>query len=182
MCRVRANTGRGPLLFALRATHAAPYTQTWTQRLFSSGGFEFEGDVSPQGFDITRIISYRNSCIPVIRGRFEPSGTGKNCDRHEDACPRLRVPGWGLNDSVHSAFRTCWKRSGVAGDRHRCICRALLRLHSLLARICRRSQYGSWSTGPGLANALKPILTVPNSAMPPSPFKKSAPKKDPIKK
>jgi hypothetical protein len=53
-----------------------PIPLTWTQRLFSSGGFEFEGDVSPQSFDITRIISYRNSCIPVIRGRFEPSATG----------------------------------------------------------------------------------------------------------
>jgi hypothetical protein len=46
------------------------------QRHFSSGGFEFEGDISLQGFNITRIISYRNSCIPVIRGRFEPSDTG----------------------------------------------------------------------------------------------------------
>ena len=44
--------------------------------LFTSGGFEFEGDVSPEGFNISRIISYRNSCIPVIRGRFEPSATG----------------------------------------------------------------------------------------------------------
>jgi hypothetical protein len=46
------------------------------QRHFTSGGFEFEGDLSPQGFNITRIISYRNSCIPEIRGRFEPSETG----------------------------------------------------------------------------------------------------------
>jgi hypothetical protein len=46
------------------------------QRHFSSGGFEFEGDVSPQAFNISRIISYRNSCIPVIRGRFEPSAAG----------------------------------------------------------------------------------------------------------
>ena len=53
-----------------------PLPQTWTQRLFSSGGFEFEGDVSAQGFNITRIISYRNSCIPIVSGRFEPSATG----------------------------------------------------------------------------------------------------------
>jgi hypothetical protein len=53
-----------------------PIPQTWVQRNFSSGGFQFEGDVSPQGFNITRIITYRNSCIPVIRGRFEPSSTG----------------------------------------------------------------------------------------------------------
>jgi hypothetical protein len=50
--------------------------QTWMQRHFSSGGFEFEGDVSPQAFNISRIISYRNSCIPIIRGRFEPSAIG----------------------------------------------------------------------------------------------------------
>lgn len=37
---------------------------------------QFEGDLSPQQFNITRIINYRNSCIPVIRGRFEPSATG----------------------------------------------------------------------------------------------------------
>jgi hypothetical protein len=49
-----------------------PLPQTRAQGRFASGGFEFEGDVSPQGFNITR-ITYRNSCIPVIRGRFEPS-------------------------------------------------------------------------------------------------------------
>jgi hypothetical protein len=53
-----------------------PIPRSWAQRYFSSGGFQFEGDVSQQGFNITRIISYRNSCIPVIRGRFEPSPTG----------------------------------------------------------------------------------------------------------
>ena len=34
-------------------------------RHFSSGGFEFEGDISPQAFNVSRIISYRNSCIQV---------------------------------------------------------------------------------------------------------------------
>jgi hypothetical protein len=53
-----------------------PLPQTWEQLHFSSPETEFEGDVSPQGFNLTRIISYRNSCIPVIRGRFEPSATG----------------------------------------------------------------------------------------------------------
>jgi len=37
---------------------------------------QFEGDVSQQQFNITRIINYRNSCIPVIRGRFEPTPAG----------------------------------------------------------------------------------------------------------
>ena len=36
--------------------------------------FEFEGDVSPDGFRITRVIAYRNCCIPVIEGRFERRG------------------------------------------------------------------------------------------------------------
>ena len=53
-----------------------PLPRTWAQRYFSTGGFEFEGDVSPKEFNISRIISYRNSCIPLIRGRFEPSATG----------------------------------------------------------------------------------------------------------
>jgi hypothetical protein len=37
---------------------------------------QFEGYISPREFNITRIINYRNSRIPVIRGRFEPSPTG----------------------------------------------------------------------------------------------------------
>lgn len=53
-----------------------PLPTTWAQRHFSSGGYQFEGTLSPQDFNITRIINYRNSCIPVIRGRFEPKPTG----------------------------------------------------------------------------------------------------------
>jgi hypothetical protein len=53
-----------------------PIPQNWVERNFSSGGFEFEGDLSPRDFNISRIISYRNSCIPEIRGRFEPSAAG----------------------------------------------------------------------------------------------------------
>lgn len=53
-----------------------PLQQSWAQRHFSSGGFEFEGDLSPRQFNISRIISYRNSCIPDIRGRFEPLAAG----------------------------------------------------------------------------------------------------------
>jgi hypothetical protein len=53
-----------------------PLPRTWAQRHFSSGGFQFDGDVSPREFNISRIISYRNSCIPIIRGRFEPSPAG----------------------------------------------------------------------------------------------------------
>jgi hypothetical protein len=55
-----------------------PLPQTWAQRNFSPGGFEFEGDLLPQGFNISPIFTYtyRNSCYPIIRGRFEPSATG----------------------------------------------------------------------------------------------------------
>ena len=69
--------GVGPIRFCSNCGQPAPppLQQTWVQRHFSSG-FEFEGDVSPQAFNISRIISYRNSCIPVIRGRFEPSAAG----------------------------------------------------------------------------------------------------------
>ena len=36
----------------------------------------FEGDVSREGFKITRIIKYRNSFAPIIRGTFKQSPTG----------------------------------------------------------------------------------------------------------
>jgi hypothetical protein len=55
---------------------ARPLPQTWGQGLFACGGYEFEGDVSVQGFDVSRLINYRNSCVPVIQGRFEPSAIG----------------------------------------------------------------------------------------------------------
>ncbi len=33
---------------------------------------KFEGTVSEEGFQINRIIRYRNSCLPVIHGCFSP--------------------------------------------------------------------------------------------------------------
>lgn len=46
-------------------------------RAFSSRqGFEFQGSASPRGFHISRIIAYRNCCIPVITGQFQPAGAG----------------------------------------------------------------------------------------------------------
>ena len=53
-----------------------PLPRNWLKSMFSKGNFEFEGYVSPKEFNITRIISYRNACIPVIRGRFEPTPIG----------------------------------------------------------------------------------------------------------
>jgi len=51
--------------------------QPWLRRAFPSRkGFEFEGAIWPQGFRVSRIIYYRNSCIPIVTGRFEPSSTG----------------------------------------------------------------------------------------------------------
>jgi hypothetical protein len=59
-------------------TQQAPWPRPWlVVRAFSSRqGCEFEGIVRPQAFRISRIISYRNSCLPIVTGRFEPSGTG----------------------------------------------------------------------------------------------------------
>jgi hypothetical protein len=75
ICAECGQTLAGAVRFCSNCGQPAPppLPQTWVQRHFYSGGFEFEGDVSPQAFNISRIISYRNSCIPVIRGRFEPS-------------------------------------------------------------------------------------------------------------
>lgn len=37
---------------------------------------KFEGTVSDESFQISRIIRYRNSFLPVIQGRFSPFGSG----------------------------------------------------------------------------------------------------------
>lgn len=37
---------------------------------------KFEGTVSEEGFQISRIIRYRNSFLPLIQGRFSPLGQG----------------------------------------------------------------------------------------------------------
>ncbi len=37
---------------------------------------QFQGDVSSDAFEITRIIRYRNSFLPVVRGQFLPSASG----------------------------------------------------------------------------------------------------------
>lgn len=50
--------------------------QSFLRRAFSRQGFEFEGSVWPQGFGISRIIYYRNACIPIVIGRFEANGGG----------------------------------------------------------------------------------------------------------
>jgi hypothetical protein len=87
-----------------------PLPQTWMQGLFSTGGFEFEGDVSPREFKISRIISYRNSCIPVIRGRFEPSVTGTRIVIDM----KMHPLGWVF--LVGFAFISFFVLSVVAGD------------------------------------------------------------------
>jgi hypothetical protein len=56
-------------------------SQPWQRPAsFSQRGFEFEGYVSPQGFRISRIITYSTSrtaaFISIVTGRFEPSGAG----------------------------------------------------------------------------------------------------------
>ena len=36
----------------------------------------YEGKISESGFEIRRVIHYRNSFLPAIRGQFEPSPSG----------------------------------------------------------------------------------------------------------
>ena len=51
------------------------------QKLFRFGSRNhkpFQGDLSIDGFTMTRIIHYRNSFLPVIRGTFAPGPQGTN--------------------------------------------------------------------------------------------------------
>lgn len=36
----------------------------------------FQGEVSRDGFEITRIIRYQNSSLPIVRGQFLPNASG----------------------------------------------------------------------------------------------------------
>jgi hypothetical protein len=79
MCAQCGQTAGGGVFFCSHCGEAVPPPlppQGWVERLFATSGFEFEGDISPQGFTISRIVSNRNPCLPVIRGRFEPSAAG----------------------------------------------------------------------------------------------------------
>ena len=49
-------------------------------RFFRGGSKYFEGDVSDSGFKLTRIISYRNSFLPIIKGSFEERASGLKVD------------------------------------------------------------------------------------------------------
>jgi|LGVE01.1.fsa_nt_gb hypothetical protein len=43
---------------------------------FSSGNAPFQGEISYDGFKITRIIHYQNSFLPVVTGKFLPGNSG----------------------------------------------------------------------------------------------------------
>ncbi|MEB3336687.1 MAG: hypothetical protein VKJ46_04440 [Leptolyngbyaceae bacterium] len=70
--------------FTLSTADSLPVVlQRLTAQVEAPKGFRFsrqhapyEGTVSEQGFQINRIIHYRNSFLPVIRGRFEPEAKG----------------------------------------------------------------------------------------------------------
>jgi hypothetical protein len=69
------------VLFCQRCGHQAPppipQSGNWLSRAFATQqGYEFEGIVTSQGLQISRIINYRNSCIPTITGKFQPSPSG----------------------------------------------------------------------------------------------------------
>jgi WD40 repeat protein len=61
------------VLERLAAQVEPPKTVRW---FLSQDHLLYEGSVSEEGFKISRIIHYRNSMLPVIRGRFEQSSDG----------------------------------------------------------------------------------------------------------
>jgi hypothetical protein len=58
---------------AALAAHVDPKSGFWSYR---AGGKNFRGEVSRDGFKLTRSIVYRNSFLPVIVGKFEPGPVG----------------------------------------------------------------------------------------------------------
>ncbi|MFE1748574.1 WD40 repeat domain-containing protein [Coleofasciculus sp. H7-2] len=63
-----------PIVLEKLAAHIEPSKLRWH---ISRHHAPYEGTLSETGFEIHRIIHYRNSFVPIIRGRFElsPSGT-----------------------------------------------------------------------------------------------------------
>ncbi|NES17781.1 MAG: hypothetical protein F6K41_02285 [Symploca sp. SIO3E6] len=57
----------------LKAHIEAPKVIRWN---FSDNHAPYEGTISSSGFEIRRIINYRNSFLPNIRGRFDSSSAG----------------------------------------------------------------------------------------------------------
>jgi hypothetical protein len=57
---------------------AALNSQVEPKRLFrmSSNHLPFQGDISRDGFRITRIIHYRNSFLPIVSGKYFPGPSG----------------------------------------------------------------------------------------------------------
>lgn len=51
----------------------------------------YQGQVSDAGFKISRIIDYRNSFLPVIRGRFLPAATGTHVEITMELEPLVAV-------------------------------------------------------------------------------------------
>ena len=63
-----------PIVLQRMATQIEPPKPIRWQ--FSGNHLPYEGTLSETGFQISRIIHHRNSFLPVIRGRFEPSPSG----------------------------------------------------------------------------------------------------------
>ena len=65
---------------ALSPEAVAATLETWVEPKqwlrFGRGEKAFEGEYSSRGFKISRIINYRNSFIPVVRGTFRPGPRG----------------------------------------------------------------------------------------------------------
>jgi hypothetical protein len=63
-----------PIVLQRMATQIEPSKPIRWQ--FSGNHLPYEGTLSETGFQISRIIHHRNSFLPVIRGRFEPTSSG----------------------------------------------------------------------------------------------------------
>lgn len=152
MCGVWANTGwsgRGPLLFELRAASATPSTADLGAAPLLLGRLRVRGRRLAAGVQrqphhlLPQLLHSGNPGTIRALGRRD-----ENRHRNENASPGVRLPGWRYNDFVRRAFHSCRKRSGVPSDRRSRICSALLHLHGVLGRICIGSEHSSRGAAP----------------------------------
>ncbi|GAB3916219.1 hypothetical protein [Larkinella terrae] len=61
---------------AVEALAEVTDSSSFTLRLFETRTELFQGKISETGFEISRIIRYRNSFLPLVKGRFESNGMG----------------------------------------------------------------------------------------------------------
>jgi len=69
---INSSMSTGEILAALDAVVEPPKWFRWR----STSGKKYHGEVSPNSFKIWKIISYRNSFLPIIEGIITPSSSG----------------------------------------------------------------------------------------------------------